>query len=112
MSSNRRQGGFTLGRLLYDRSLWKQAIYAVAFLTYLASFLFFVLGVVAFAHGGQLAVAVMDLLVGLYFLVQVIFLFVLSWFVERRHHRQAIGFPDRRSDQSGESDAERRSLVS
>ena len=108
MSSTRPARRLRPGRLLHDRGLWKQAIYAVAFLTYLASFLFFVLGVVAFAHGRQLAVAVMDVLVGLYFLTQVIFLFVLSWFVERRRQRLAIGFPDRRGDQRSESEDSRR----
>ena len=112
MNSTRPPRIYSLGRLLFDRGLWKQAIYAVAFLTYLASFLFFVLGLSAFAHGGQLAVAVIDLLVGLYFLTQVIFLFVLSWFVERRRQRLAIGFPDRRSDQSGESDVRSSRLIS
>ncbi len=32
----------------------------------------------------------------IYFLLQVIFLFVLAWFVERRRQKQSIDFPNRR----------------
>ena len=40
--------------------------------------------------------ALIDLIVALYFLVQVIFLFVLTGVVERRRQNQPIDFPDRR----------------
>jgi hypothetical protein len=45
--------------------------------------------------GGSLT-TVIDLIVALYFLVQVIFLFVLSGVVERRRRNEPIHFPDRR----------------
>jgi hypothetical protein len=85
-----------LDRLLANRQLWKNAIYSIAFLTYLCSFLFFGLAIAdARATGGSVT-TVIDLLVALYFLVQVIFLFVLSGVVERRRQSQRIDFPDRR----------------
>ncbi len=85
-----------LDRLLANRQLWKNAIYSIAFLTYLCSFLFFGLGIAdARATGGSVT-TVIDMLVALYFLVQVIFLFVLSGVVERRRQNQRIDFPDRR----------------
>jgi len=40
---------------------------------------------------------VIDLIVAMYFVVQVIFLFVLTGVVERRRQTQPIDFPDRRS---------------
>jgi uncharacterized membrane protein len=87
-----------LSLMLVNRGVWKQAIYSMAFLTYLSSFLFFGLAVAELGHGGSTAMAVIDLLVALYFLLQVIFLFVLSWFVERRRRAMPIDFPDRRSE--------------
>lgn len=86
-----------VSRLFGNRGVWKELIYATAFLTYLSSFLFFGLAVAETIQGGPSLAAVIDLLVALYFLLQVIFLFVLSWFVERRRLRQRIDFPDRRS---------------
>lgn len=85
-----------LNRLLANRGVWKQAIYSIALLSYLCSFLFFGLAVADVRQSGGGLTAVIDLLVALYFLLQVIFLFVLSGIVERRRHSQPIGFPDRR----------------
>jgi hypothetical protein len=85
-----------LNRLLANRQLWKNAIYTIAFLTYLCSFLFFGLAIAAFREQGAGLGALIDLTVAMYFLVQVIFLFVLSGVVERRRQSQPIGFPDRR----------------
>jgi hypothetical protein len=86
-----------LNRLLANRQLWKNAIYSVALITYLCSFLFFGLAVANMSEtGGSLTTAI-DLIVALYFLVQVIFLFVLSGVVERRRQTQPIAFPDRRN---------------
>lgn len=87
-------------RLLGNRQLWKSAIYGVAFVTYLCSFLFFGLTVADVQQTGPTMLAIIHLLVALYFLVQVIFLFVLSGTVERRRQSQAIDFPDRR-DKTG-----------
>jgi hypothetical protein len=83
-------------RLLANRQLWKNAIYAIAFITYLCSFLFFGLAIAAVRNATSSATAIIDLIVALYFLVQVIFLFVLSGVVERRRQNQTIDFPDRR----------------
>jgi hypothetical protein len=89
-----------LNRLLANRQLWKNAIYSVALITYLCSFLFFGLAVANMSEtGGSLTTAI-DLIVALYFLVQVIFLFVLSGVVERRRQSQSIDFPDRRNRSS------------
>jgi hypothetical protein len=85
-----------LDRLLANRQLWKNAIYTIAFITYLCSFLFFGLAVADARGTGGSATTVIDLLVALYFLLQVIFLFVLSGVVERRRLSQRIDFPDRR----------------
>jgi hypothetical protein len=85
-----------LNRLLANRQLWKNAIYAIALITYLCSFLFFGLAVGNMRETGGSLTAVIDLIVALYFLVQVIFLFVLSGVVERRRQSQPIAFPDRR----------------
>ena len=60
MNSTRPPRTYSLGRLLYDRGLWKQAIYAVAFLTYLASFLFFVLSWFVERRRNRLAIAFPD----------------------------------------------------
>lgn len=84
-------------RLLADRGLWKDAIYSLAMLTYLCSFLFFALAVGEIMHVGPSTRAIVDILIATYFLIQVIFLFVLSWFVERRRQRMVIDFPDRRT---------------
>jgi uncharacterized membrane protein len=87
-----------LRRLLADRQLWKNTIYSLAFITYLCSFLFFGLALAdVFETGGSMA-AIIDLIVALYFLTQVIFLFVLSGAVERRRQHQQITFPDRREN--------------
>jgi hypothetical protein len=82
--------------VLANRQLWKNAIYALALVTYLCSFLFFGLAVADVRQNGGGTSTVIDLLVALYFLVQVIFLFVLSSVVERRRQSQPINFPDRR----------------
>jgi len=82
--------------VLANRQVWKQAIYSIALLSYLCSFLFFGLAVADVKQTGGTLTAVIDLLVALYFLIQVIFLFVLSGVVERRRQSQPIDFPDRR----------------
>jgi uncharacterized PurR-regulated membrane protein YhhQ (DUF165 family) len=79
-----------------NRSVWKRTIYSIALLSYLCSFLFFGLAVADVRQAGGTLTAVIDLLVALYFLVQVVFLFVLSGIVERRRQNQPIDFPDRR----------------
>jgi len=86
-----------LNRLLANRQLWKNAIYSIALITYLCSFLFFGLAIADVRESGGTITALIDLIVALYFLVQVIFLFVLSGVVERRRQNQPIDFPDRRS---------------
>ena len=86
-----------LSRGLANRQLWKNAIYSIAFITYLCSFLFFALAVADARGTGGSTTTVIDLLVALYFLMQVIFLFVLSGVVERRRLSQRIDFPDRRT---------------
>ena len=86
-----------LNRLLANRQLWKNAIYAIALVTYLCSFLFFGLAVADVRASGGSVTAVIDLIVALYFLVQVIFLFVLTGVVERRRQSQPIEFQDRRT---------------
>jgi hypothetical protein len=85
-----------LNRLLANRQMWKNAIYFIAFITYLCSFLFFGLAIADVRESGGTIMAIIDLIVALYFLVQVIFLFVLSGMVERRRQAQPIDFPDRR----------------
>lgn len=85
-----------LSRLLANRQLWKNAIYSIAFITYLCSFLFFGLAVADARETGGSTTTVIDMMVALYFLVQVIFLFVLSGVVERRRQSHRIDFPDRR----------------
>ena len=85
-----------LDSLLANRQLWKNAIYGIAFITFLCSFLFFGLAVADVRATNGSTGSLVDLLVALYFLVQVIFLFVLSGVVERRRHNQPIDFPDRR----------------
>ncbi|HEY9287505.1 MAG TPA: hypothetical protein VIT43_05745 [Candidatus Dormibacteraeota bacterium] len=85
-----------LDRLLANRQLWKNAIYSIAFLTYLCSFLFFGLALADVRNTGGSIVTVIDLIAAIYFLTQVIFLFVLSGVVERRRQSQKIDFPDRR----------------
>jgi hypothetical protein len=86
-----------LNRLLANRQLWKNAIYSIALITYLCSFLFFGLAVGNMRETGGSTTTVIDLIVALYFLVQVIFLFVLTGVVERRRQSQPIDFPDRRT---------------
>ena len=83
--------------LLTNRGVWKQAIYAMAFLTYLCSFLFFGLAAAVVRQEGPTMTAMFDMVVALYFLLQVLFLFALSYVVERRRRTIAIDFPDRRS---------------
>ncbi len=85
-----------LDRFLSDRRLWKIAIYSISLMTYLCSVLFFALGLIDARRTGGSMTTVVDLAVALYFLVQVIFLFVLSGVVERRHQPMKIDFPDRR----------------
>jgi hypothetical protein len=85
-----------LNRLLANRQLWKNAIYSIALLTYLCSFLFFGLAVGNMRETGGSLTTVIDLIVALYFLLQVVFLFALSSVVERRRQSQPIDFPDRR----------------
>lgn len=85
-----------LAGLLANRELWKRAIYSIAFITYLCSFLFFGLALRDVSSSGGSIVTVIDLIVAIYFLTQVIFLFVLSGAVERRRLPQKIDFPDRR----------------
>jgi hypothetical protein len=85
-----------LNRLLANRQIWKNAIYSIALITYLCSFLFFGLAIADVRESGGTMMALIDLIVALYFLVQVIFLFVLSGVVERRRQTQPIDFPDRR----------------
>ena len=83
-------------RILTNRRLWKEAIYGIAFTTYLCSFLFFALAVAQVRQSGATMLAVIDLIVAIYFLLQVIFLFLLSDVVERRRQSVPIDFPDRR----------------
>jgi hypothetical protein len=85
-----------LNRFMANRKVWKQAIYSIALMSYLCSFLFFGLAVANVRQSGGDMTAMIDLLVALYFLLQVIFLFVLSGVVERRRQAQPIDFPDRR----------------
>ncbi|HEV2012733.1 MAG TPA: hypothetical protein VGR77_02435 [Candidatus Dormibacteraeota bacterium] len=85
-----------LNRLLANRQLWKNAIYSIALITYLCSFLFFGLAVGNMRETGGSLTTVIDLIVALYFLIQVIFLFVLSGVVERRRRSQPIDFAERR----------------
>ncbi|HKV32144.1 MAG TPA: hypothetical protein VJT14_14145 [Candidatus Dormibacteraeota bacterium] len=87
-------------RALANRGLWKNAIYAIALITYMCSFLFFGLAVGNMRETGGSLTTVIDLIVALYFLVQVIFLFVLSNAVERRRQSQPITFPNRREKTS------------
>jgi hypothetical protein len=89
-----------LNRLLANRQIWKNAIYAIALITYLCSFLFFGLAVGNMRETGGSLTTVIDLIVALYFLLQVIFLFVLSSVVERRRQSQPITFPNRREKTS------------
>ena len=85
-----------LDRFLADRRLWKIAIYSISLMTYLCSVLCCALGLIDARRTGGSMTTVVDLAVALYFLVQVIFLFVLSGVVERRHQPMKIDFPDRR----------------
>jgi hypothetical protein len=94
----RRSGRFE--RLLGNRRIWKSAIYSVALVTYLCSFLFFGLTIADVGEAGPSILAIIHLMVALYFLIQVIFLFVLSEAVERRRQSQPIDFPDRREKTS------------
>lgn len=90
------KGSGPLERMLANRQLWKNAIYSIAFLTYLCSFLFFGLALGDVRNTGGSIVTIIDLIAAIYFLTQVIFLFVLSGVVERRRQSQKIDFPDRR----------------
>jgi uncharacterized membrane protein len=83
-------------RLVANRRIWKDTIYALALVTYLCSFLFFGIAVTQ-VRGGSIGTAVLYMLVAIYFLIQVIFLFILSWLVERRRNAMRIDFPDRRT---------------
>src|ERR1700730_10791509 len=86
-----------LNRILANRQVWKNAIYGIALITYLCSFLFFGLAGGNMRATGGSRTTVIDLSVALYFLVQGIFLFVLPGVVERRRQAQPIDFPDRRN---------------
>ena len=94
--ARRRPRPTLLRLLLANRRLWKIAIYSISLITYLCSVLFFGLGLIDAGTTGGSMTTVVDLVVALYFLVQVIFLFVLSGVVERRHQPMKIDFPDRR----------------
>src|SRR5260370_38103938 len=89
-----RSGQRGLKRPLASRQLWKNTIYSIAFITYLCSFLFFGLAVGNMRETGGTLTTVIDLIVALYFLLQVIFLFALSSVVERRRRRIPFDFPD------------------
>jgi hypothetical protein len=89
-------GAGGLNRVLANRQVWKNAIYSIALITYLCSFLFFGLAIADVRESGGTMTALIDLIVALYFLVQVIFLFVLTGVVERRRQNQPIDFPNRR----------------
>ena len=94
----RSEGGARgLNGVLANRQVWKNAIYSIALITYLCSFLFFGLAIADVRESGGTMTALIDLIVALYFLVQVIFLFVLTGVVERRRQNQPIDFADRRS---------------
>ena len=83
-------------RILANRQLWKNAIYSIALVTYICSFLFFGLAAAAVRQGNDTRIAIMNMMVALYFLLQVIFLFILSTTVERRRQSRPISFPNRR----------------
>src|SRR2546428_11884784 len=86
-----------LNRLLANRQLWKNAIYSIALITYLCSFLFFGLAVGNMRETGGSGTTAIDLIVGMYFRLQVIFLFVLSGVVGLRHRGGPTALPVRRS---------------
>jgi hypothetical protein len=92
----RSKGARGLNGVLANRQVWKNAIYSIALITYLCSFLFFGLAIADVRESGGTMTALIDVIVALYFLVQVIFLFVLTGVVERRRQNQPIDFPDRR----------------
>ena len=81
--------------MVANRQLWKNAIYGIGLVTYVCSFLFFGLAVAAIRQADQ-GTAIVDMLVALYFLLQVSFLFILSTIVERRRQSLPINFPNRR----------------
>lgn len=85
-------------RLLAHRGLWKEVNYAFAIVTYLCSCLFFVVGLRELIGSGASMKVTDDLLVALWFLLQGVFLFGLTWVVERRRRGSPISFPDRRND--------------
>jgi hypothetical protein len=91
-----KRGARGLNRVLANRQVWKNAIYSMALITYLCSFLFFGLAIADVRESGGTMTALIDVIVALYFLVQVIFLFVLTGVVERRRQNQPIDFPNRR----------------
>lgn len=92
----RRKSPSLLDRLLANRRAWKVTIYSISLVTYLCSVLFFALGIIDAQRNGGSMTTIIDLVVAMYFLVQVIFLFVLSGVVERRHQAMKIDFADRR----------------
>ena len=94
LPASRQEG--PVNRVLGNRQLWKNTIYVIAFLTYLCSFLFFGLALGDVRQTGGSMTTIIDLIVAIYFLTQVIFLFVLSGVVERRRLQQPIDFPNRR----------------
>jgi len=82
-------------RLLRDRALLKQIIFGLSLLTYLVSFVFLALGIAALRRGGG-ADAIIDFTLSFYFLLQVLFLFALTFVVDRRRAYRPITFSDRR----------------
>ena len=64
-------GARGLNGVLANRQVWKNAIYSIALITYLCSFLFFGLAIADVRESGGTMTALIDLIVALYFLVQV-----------------------------------------
>ncbi len=81
--------------LFRDRGLLKQVVFCLAVITYIVSFLFFALGILALRRGAGTDAAV-DFVMSFYFLFQVLFLFALTFIIDRRRAQRPIAFPDRR----------------
>ncbi len=82
-------------KIFRDRALLKQVVFGLAIITYMVSFLFFALGIVA-VRSDATANALLDFVMSFYFLFQVIFLFALTFVIDRRRGQRPINFPDRR----------------
>ncbi len=82
-------------KLFRDRALLKQVVFAMAMITYMVSFLFFALGIAALRSDAA-ANALLDFVMSFYFLFQVIFLFALTFVIDRRRAQRPIDFPERR----------------